>query len=108
MPRVSSSVIFMTSSEAPGNILVVDDDETVAESIQRLLICSGYDAEKATSAEQAMSLFRPGKFGLVITDYDMPGIKGDDLAAAIRAGVPGQRIMILTGFLERLMAFGTP
>lgn len=99
----------MTNTEAPGgNILVVDDDDLVAESIQRLLICSGYDAERASGAEQALAKFRPGKFGLIITDYEMPGIKGDDLAAAIRAGVPRQRIMILTGFLDKVMAYGTP
>jgi DNA-binding response OmpR family regulator len=98
----------MSTEPAGGTILVVDDDEAVGESIQRLLICSGYEADRVTSAEQALSVFRPGKFGLVITDYEMPGIKGDDLAAAIRAGVPRQPIMILTGFLEKVMAYGTP
>jgi len=99
----------MTSTEPRGGtILVVDDDTSMGESIQRLLVCSGYQTEVATSGEQALSVFRPGKYGLVITDYDMPGIKGDDLAAAIRAGVPNQRIMILTGFLDKAMAFGRP
>jgi DNA-binding response OmpR family regulator len=98
----------MTTEVGAGTILVVDDDPSVGDAIQRLLTYSGYQAEAVTSGEQALSVFRPGKFGLVITDYDMPGIKGDDLAAAIRAGVPGQRIMILTGFMDKLMAFGTP
>ena len=99
----------MTSRDARGGtILVVEDDASMGESLQRLLTCSGYQAEVVASGEQAMAVFRPGKFGLVITDYEMPGIRGDDLAAAIRAGVPNQRIMILTGFLDKVMAFGRP
>jgi DNA-binding response OmpR family regulator len=99
----------MMSTEARGGtVLVVEDDPAVGESIQRLLTYSGYQVEAVTSGEQALSVFRPGKFGLIITDYEMPGLKGDDLAAAIRAGVPGQRIMILTGFMDKVMAYGTP
>ena len=69
---------------------------------------AGHKAEAVFRAEEALQVFEPGKFDLVITDYAMPGMKGDSLAAAIRARAPAQRIVILTGFGEVLEASAAP
>jgi DNA-binding response OmpR family regulator len=50
--------------------------------------------------------FQPGKFDLIILDYEMPDTKGDKLAAAIKALAPGQPILMITAYSETLRLAG--
>jgi CheY-like chemotaxis protein len=83
-------------------VLVVDDDPTVADSISRVLLMDRFEVETVTSGQEALDAFQPGKFDLIIVDYDMPVMKGDKLAAAIKTIVPQQPIMMLTAYGEEL------
>ena len=53
-----------------------------------------------------MDAFQRSKFDLVIVDYEMPVMKGDKLAAAIRAIAPQQPIIMITGYGESLRYAG--
>jgi CheY-like chemotaxis protein len=87
-------------------ILVVDDEEVVRKAIKLVLSSAHHLVETANSGKEALSSFRPGKFDLVITDYELPGMKGDELAAAIKAQAPEQPILMLTAYGEQLRASG--
>ena len=97
--------------EAQGNvaprILVVDDEALVCDSICRILALDHYEVETAASAQAALAIFEPGKFHLVIVDYQMPGIKGDKLAAAIKEKAAQQPILMMTAYAETLRLAGT-
>jgi CheY-like chemotaxis protein len=45
---------------------------------------------------------------LVITDFEMPMMKGDELAAAIKARAPKQPVVMITAYAEMLQASGNP
>jgi len=62
--------------------------------------------ETVTASQDALSAFEPGKFDLIITDYEMPVMKGDQLAAAMRALAPQQRILMITAYGEHLRLSG--
>ena len=79
-------------------ILVVDDEALVCESIRMLLAYDGHRVETACSAEEALARFASGEFDLVFTDFSMPGMKGDELAAAIKQRAPGKPVILLTAF----------
>jgi len=66
------------------HILVVDDEPLVRQTVQMLLEDDGYVVDEAESGPQALAMFEPGKFDMVFTDYFMPDMKGDQLAAAIK------------------------
>jgi CheY-like chemotaxis protein len=87
-------------------ILVVDDEEAVCDSIRRLLALDQHEVESATSSNGALAAFQTGKFDLVILDYEMPGMKGDKLAAAIKAKAPQQPILMITAHGESLRHSG--
>lgn len=53
-------------------------------------------------------MFEKSKYDLVITDYAMPSMKGDELAATIKTLVPGQPIVMVTAYAEMLRASGLP
>ena len=50
--------------------------------------------------------WRRAQFDLVITDFEMPVMKGDELAAAIKARTPNQRVVMITAYAEMLQASG--
>ena len=82
--------------------LVVDDEPNICSCIRLLLVHDGHEVEVATSAGAALSLYQKDKFDLVFTDYAMPGMRGDELADAIKAVAPDQPIMMITGYTPEL------
>jgi len=93
---------------APGTvtrrILVVDDDPLVADSIRRMLEFDGHQVELAADAEEALALFSRQSFDLTLVDYEMPKMKGDQLAAALKAILPSRPIVMFTGYAESVRA----
>ena len=83
-------------------ILVVDDDPLMLELLERLLLADGHIVQSATNGGDGVVIFEKGKFDLVILDYEMPDVKGDELALMIKALAPDQPLIMLTGFPERL------
>ena len=97
----------MQASEKNGcQILVVDDEPTVCRAIMLLLKHDGHTVQTAESGAAALALYEAGKFDLVITDYSMPDMKGDQLAALIKQHRPGQPIIMATAFADDLKSGG--
>ncbi|MFA6286326.1 MAG: response regulator [Opitutaceae bacterium] len=82
-------------------ILVVDDEQLLAQLGQKSLIALGYEAEIATRPEDAIARVRadPQRFALVLTDRTMPGMTGLMLADQLRAIRPGLPIIMTTGYV---------
>ena|ERR1043166_843936 len=73
-----------------------------------MLNFDGHTVETANSAKDALALFDQGKFDLVITDFAMPNMKGDELAAAIKARAPQQPVVMITAYAEMLQSSDNP
>lgn len=86
-----------------GTILVVDDEQAVGELAKLLLTMLGWAVTVATDPRQALELFRPGVFDVVLVDYSMPRMRGDELIAAMRLRAPMQRVILTSGFLDFAM-----
>ncbi len=80
-------------------ILLVDDEPLVRMATADMLADLGHAVTEAGSGGAALEALRSGPPpDLVITDYLMPGMTGAQLAAEIRAMLPGQPILIATGY----------
>jgi len=90
------------------HILVVDDEPLVRYTVQMLLQGDGYIVAEAKSGAEALALFEPGKFDMVFTDYSMPEMRGDQLAAAIKQRSPKQPVVMITAFPEKLQSSDCP
>jgi CheY-like chemotaxis protein len=90
------------------HILVVDDEPLVRQTVHMLLQDDGYVVDEAESGPQALAMFEPGKFDMVFTDYFMPDMKGDQLAAAIKRRSPKQAVVMLTAFPEKFQSSACP
>jgi len=87
-------------------ILVVDDEPFVCDAVKMMLNFDGHVVQTASNAKEALAMFEEGKFDLVITDFAMPIMKGDELAAAIKARCPNQPVVMITAYAEMLQASG--
>jgi CheY-like chemotaxis protein len=96
------------TSKARYQILVVDDEPTVCKAIQMMLRYYGHEVQTAADGQAALAAFEAGKFDLVITDYLMPEMKGDQLVSQIKQSRPDQRIIMVTAFAEDFLARGKP
>ncbi|MBI5740066.1 MAG: response regulator [Nitrospirae bacterium] len=91
-------------SEDRNQILVVDDDPYVLESVSNLLHEYGYHVIACKTGEEAVSRFIRAKFYLVLTDIKMPGMSGIDLLAKIHDINPRVPVILMTGYAELDMA----
>jgi len=93
---------------SPRRILVVDDEPYVCDAVRMMLAFDGHQVQTASSGKEALTLFAKGKYDVVITDYAMPGMKGDELAVAIKSIAPEQPIVLITAYAEMLKSAETP
>lgn len=93
---------------ASKKILVVDDEPFVCDAVKLMLAFDGHEVQTANSGKEALSIFEKGKFDLIITDFAMPAMKGDELAAAIKSQAPDQPIVMITAYAEMLQSSGNP
>lgn len=88
-------------------ILVVDDEPFVCDAVKMMLAFDGHTVETANSGKDALALLEKKKFDVVITDFAMPAMKGDELATAIKSRCPGQPVVMITAYAEMLQASGS-
>lgn len=83
-------------------VLVADDSSTMRKIILRSLAAVGIDsAVEAADGAQAVALFQPGTFDLVLTDWNMPGKTGLEVTQEIRAKDPNVPIIMITTEAEK-------
>ena len=87
-------------------ILLVDDEPAILQTLRILLASDGYAVETAWSSKEARDILNQSGFDLVVTDFNMPGMKGDELAAHIKEHWPGMPVILLTASAEILQASG--
>ncbi len=85
-------------------ILLVDDEKTFVDVLERSLKYLGYKVVAQTNRVEALETFRahPESFDLIITDQIMPDMKGADLATMIIAIKPHIPIIVCTGSSESI------
>jgi|ERR1700741_2131443 DNA-binding response OmpR family regulator len=66
------------------NVLVVDDNESVADSLAFLLDCYGHHAVVAYDGGTALALLRTGAFEITFLDENLPDIKGSAVALSLK------------------------
>jgi CheY-like chemotaxis protein len=89
-------------------ILVAEDEPGVREALVLLLSLDEHLVTQATNGRQALELFKGGEFDLVITDYLMPYMKGDELAAHIHLIKPRQPVIVISAHAQTLADSGSP
>ncbi|HEY2419461.1 MAG TPA: response regulator transcription factor [Steroidobacteraceae bacterium] len=89
-------------------ILLIEDDELVADAIVRGLILAGFSVEHAASAERGRTALSAEHFDLAVVDIGLPGADGLTLLGAMRREGKATPVLILTArdtLADKIRAF---
>lgn len=89
-------------------ILLADDQKGVRHAIRYLLELDDHEVTEACDGKEAFEFFCAGQFDLVITDYAMPEMAGNDLAARIKTLIPAQPVLMITGYTQGIIDGANP
>ena len=79
-------------------ILIIDDDDQLRKSFQKLLSEEGYTAEGAASGEAGLEIIKEGIPDLVIVDIRLPGMNGLETFQAVHRVEPKLPVIIMTAY----------
>jgi len=85
-------------------ILVVDDEPSVLVSLQMLLTHLGHVVQTTDSGMAALEQLTKETFDLVLTDYFMPDMRGDELARHLKRRYPSLRIIMISAYADVVKA----
>ncbi len=80
------------------SILIVEDEETLRESIKRIFAKEGYAVDAAESAEKGLSLLETGVYDVIISDIILPGMDGIEMLTRVREQMPDQIFIVVTAY----------
>jgi DNA-binding response OmpR family regulator len=81
-------------------VLVADDERSIADSLERLLVLEGHEVRVAYDGAEVLSAARRFDPEVAILDIDMPKLGGYDVARALRARHSGIVLVALTGWKQ--------
>ncbi|MDV6374887.1 GGDEF domain-containing response regulator [Deinococcus arenicola] len=88
-----------TTAQPSGHtVLVVDDDDALRSTLCRLLEVDGHEVLSAASGEQAIEICRGRDVHIMLLDYFMPGLTGEDVVKAVRTFDSRVQIVLQTGY----------
>lgn len=85
-------------------LLCVDDDRDFRQFYKNLLASHGFDVTVAASGSQALKLFLARKVDAVVTDMEMPGMSGAELASRLKKLRPELPVLLVSGAKSGLQA----
>ena len=109
LPRARDAVVQEPAAPPPhvakgaGNVLLVEDDAEVRDTVVAALSAAGFDIHTANTADEALERLVAGeRYDIVLTDVVMPGaLNGVDLAREVKRRFPRMAVVIATGYSER-------
>ena len=78
-------------------ILIVDDDEQILKTTTLMLSRLGYETISASNGEKGLLKYLQNHCDIVLTDYEMSGMNGLELAGRIKRINHGTKVIMMTG-----------
>jgi two-component system response regulator PilR (NtrC family) len=85
------------------DILVVDDDDVIRDTLCELL-SQEHSCQMAETAEEALAKLQGRSFDVVLTDISMPGLSGTELLKRVRELYPDTAIIMVSGIGDQEQA----
>ena len=96
LSEVPSKIDSSTSGAAP-LVLIVDDEQLVADTLAAVLASSGLSVMKAYNGSSALEIARRRTPDLLLSDVMMPGMNGIQLAMAVATELPDCEVLLFSG-----------
>jgi CheY-like chemotaxis protein len=96
-PRAGEKSVAKDGGRNRQRVLVVDDEDLIADSMTEILNRNGYDAIAMYSGKAAMQRIKTQCPDIIVSDVIMPEFNGVELAKAVRLHCPGTRVLLFSG-----------
>ncbi|MGE5893194.1 MAG: sigma-54-dependent transcriptional regulator [bacterium] len=80
------------------SILVIEDEETLRDSLKRIFLKEGFSVDVADSAESGLALMEATIYDVIISDIMLPGVDGIELLTKVRQELSDQIFIIMTAY----------
>lgn len=98
------------AAPSPGRgerVLVVEDEPGIRDLVAHVLSGAGYRVLEAGGADEALALIDAGEqIDLLVTDWHLPGMSGEELVARVAQRSPSVRVLYASGEVHRRVARG--
>ncbi len=98
IPMVSWGELAEEGPVSLPEILVIDDEAIVGNSIRKILEPRGYRVEHAGTPSEAMGMLSERPVDMILLDMKMPGVKGLELLESIKEEHPITPVIMITGY----------
>jgi DNA-binding NtrC family response regulator len=98
MPMVDWNLLPSKAPDALGEILVVDDEVVVGNSIRKILEPRGYHVDHVETPQGALNILSERAVDIILLDLRIPGVKGLDLLETITSKYPSIPVVMITGY----------
>jgi CheY-like chemotaxis protein len=89
----------MNTQASMTRILVVDDDPSICDVVERLLASSGYAVTTATTGRAALEAATRQSFAAAFVDLCMPSMHGLEIINGLRALAPDTKLIVMSGLM---------
>jgi two-component system capsular synthesis sensor histidine kinase RcsC len=96
--RIEAPPVSLPSNTRRGRILLVDNDPQVVTILGEMLADAGHHVAPVSGGEDALRVFVPGAFDVVITNLGMPSMNGWEVADRLRSRDPKVPLIFITGW----------
>jgi DNA-binding NtrC family response regulator len=79
------------------DILIVDDEPLVGESLREMLIMEGFKADVVLDGQAALAKIGEDHYDLILSDIQMPGLNGIELLKELKGRAPETAVIFITG-----------
>ena len=90
------------NASSAGRVMYLDDDDTLVFLVRRLLQRRGYEVTAYCDQQEAIEAIRsnPTGFDVLLTDYNMPGMSGIDVAKEVLTINPSLTVAVASGYIN--------
>lgn len=91
---------FQTATRTGKNVLLIDDDKVYMEATRKILENEGHTVVSAENGQEALDAMKSRCFDVLLVDYYMPGMTGEELVRKIRETNSIVQIILQTGYAD--------
>jgi two-component system response regulator HydG len=79
------------------DLLIVDDDSLVCESLKEMLLLEGFSVDAVMSGQDALNKIKNQHYQVILSDIQMPGLDGIELLKELKGRTPDSTVIFITG-----------